>query len=156
MENDRIKKVTEYLRHEFSDAELLEMGSEQAQAHSRLGEIELEFDSVKSSFKSRTAAVEATIGTLSRNINNRFEMRLIECVLEYDKPHVGAVTYIRTDTGEVVRERPMTDKERQMDLPLDGEQSQQNIAGFFDPAPPKETPKKSGPKDLAAFHPMQS
>jgi hypothetical protein len=126
---ERVKKVTEYLRHNFSDAELLIMGSEQAQAHSELGEIELEFDSVKASFKNRTAAVEAKIGSLSRNINNRFEMRNIECALEYDVPNVGEVTYRRTDTGEAAKVRPMTEKERQMDLPL--ETSQNNVLEFF-------------------------
>ena len=115
----RIEKVTEYLRHTFSDAEMLKMGREQAQAHSRLAEIELEFDSVKASFKSRTEAVEATIGKLSRNINNCFEMRNIECILSYDNPNVGEVTYVRADTGEIVRTRAMTDKERQMEIPLE-------------------------------------
>lgn len=129
--SERIKTATEWCRHNFSDAELLQMGSDQAQAHSQLGEIELEFDSVKASFKSRTSLVEATIGALSRNINNRFDMRNVECTLEYDKPNVGEVIYRRKDIGEIAKTRPMTEKERQMDLPLTEEQSAENAELFF-------------------------
>ena len=144
MATTRLTRETLYLRHDFTDAERLQMGDDLAQAHNRMASIEEEEAVMKAQIRDRKAAVEQTIGTLYRNLNNRFEMRNIACEIVYDRPNVGEVTYV-DPAGKVVKERPMTESERQMDLPLDGEvvvippavaeasaeQSAENIENFF-------------------------
>lgn len=127
----RITKETLYVRHEFNDAERLQMGDDLAQAHNRMSSIEEEEAVMKAQIKDRKAAVEQTIGTLYRNLNNRFEMRNILCSITYDLPNVGEVTYTGPD-GAVVKTRAMTETERQMDLPLDDDK--QAVVAVMDPA----------------------
>lgn len=134
----RITKSTEYIRHNFSPDERLKMGDELAQAYNRVADIDAEDAVVKSQFKERRASVEQTIGRASRDLANGFTMINVECRLEWDVPNVNEVSYIRIDTGEVVKTRPFTEAERQQDLPLAGEvvfvpaeESANNIAEHF-------------------------
>lgn len=148
MATPRLTKETLYVRHDFTDAERLSMGDDLAQAHNRMASIEEEEAVMKAQIKDRKAGVEASIGALYRNLNNRFEMRNIACELTYDVPNVGEVTYTGPD-GTIVKTRAMTAQERQMDLPLtdregevavippaaaeaSAEKSAENIAEFFE------------------------
>lgn len=63
-------------------------------------------------------------------------MRNVECRLEWDTPNPNEVSYVRVDNGQVAKVRPYTESERQQDLPLDVDQSQQNIAEFFNTEKP--------------------
>ncbi len=118
MANTRPTKETNFLRYEFTQEERLKMGEDLAQAHNRVEEIDEKEASMKAQIKEKRSGLEATIGMLSRNLANGFVMRNIECKVYYDDPHVGEVSAYRTDTGELVKTRAMTDSERQMDLPL--------------------------------------
>ena len=137
----RINRETLYLRHDFTADEKLTMGSDLAGAYNRLQEIEEEESAIKAQIKERKAQVELKVGSLSRNLANGWEMRNVECTLKYDFPNVGEVTYL-DGTGKEVKARPMTETERQMDLPLaepkteaeaeaSAEKSAENIEGFF-------------------------
>lgn len=137
----RINRETLYLRHDFTADEKLTMGSDLAGAYNRLQEIEEEESAIKAQIKERKAQVELKVGSLSRNLANGWEMRNVECTLKYDFPNVGEVTYL-DGTGKEVKARPMTETERQMDLPLaepkteaeaeaSAEKSADNIEGFF-------------------------
>lgn len=90
---------------------------------------------VKAQFKERKATVEQSIGQLSRNLANAFEMRNIDCNLEYDNPNPFEVSYFRVDTGELVKTRALSESERQQELPLasdiSAEESQANAQEFF-------------------------
>jgi hypothetical protein len=127
MANTRPTKENNFLRYEFTQEERLKMGDDLAQAHNRVEEIDEEEASMKAQIKQSRSGVEATIGMLSRNLANGFVMRTIECRLLYDDPNVGEVSVYRTDDGTLVKTRPMTENERQLDLPLDtAEQVQQS------------------------------
>jgi hypothetical protein len=135
----RVTSETLFLKYEFSKEERLEMGANLAQAHNRMEDIEAEESVMKAQIRDRKAGVEQTIGTLSRNLGNGYEMRNIQCATVYDDPHVGEVSFYRKDTGELAKTRRMTESEMQMDLPLAGEyvvvppeKSSENIANFFD------------------------
>ena len=119
MASNRPTKTTEYLRYSFTESERLTMGSELAQSHNTLAQIAEEETTVKAQFKERRSTTEGKIGSLSRKLALGYEMRNIPCRIEYDKPNLNEVSYIREDTGEVVKTRPFTDSERQQDLPLD-------------------------------------
>jgi hypothetical protein len=149
MANTRPTKENNFLRYEFTQEERLRMGDDLAQAHNRVEEIDEEEASMKAQIKQSRSGVEATIGMLSRNLANGFVMRTIECVLRYDDPNVGEVSVYRTDDGTLVKTRPMTENERQLDLPLDtAEQVQQSTeasekaAGEFFSKHAGSTPKK--------------
>ena len=154
----RITKETLCLRHNFTTKEQLEMGSELAQAHNRLLDIEEEEKVMKAQIKEKKESVDSKIGSLSRALGTGFEMRNIDCDLEYDKPNVGEVTYRRRDNKLFVKARAMTEAERQMDLPLDTAaqveesiaKSAENIADHFGPGLPTEQPtaETAGPIPL--------
>lgn len=140
MATNRITKEILFLRYEFSQQERLDMGAGLATAYNRMAEIEDEEAVMKSQIKDRKTSTSQTIGTLSRNLGNGYELRNIPCDILYDTPNVGEVSFRRQDTGEVVKEktRRMTEAEMQMDLPLAGElivmppaQSAKNIGEFF-------------------------
>jgi hypothetical protein len=154
----RITKETLCLRHSFTTKEQLEMGSELAQAHNRLLDIEEEEKVMKKQIAERKASVESKVGSLSRSLGTGFEMRNIDCDLEYDQPNVGEVTYRRRDNGEYVKHRAMTEAERQMDHPLDTpqqveasvEKSAEAAEEFFKPGRPTEIPtaETAAPKKI--------
>ena len=145
----RITKESLYCRRDFTADERLEMGRELAQAHNRIAAIDDEEKAMKSQIKDRRAGVELTVGTLSRKLNDGYEMENISCTLVYDEPNVGEVTYRRPD-GTVAKVRAMSLQERQMDLPLDEKTEEQAAASveasqeaadeFFKPGRPTEQP----------------
>ena len=165
-----ITKSTEFLRHDFTMEERLEMGTNLAQAHNRLAQIEEEEQVMKAQIKDKKAGVEQSVGTLSRNLSTGFEMQNIVCEWLWDTPNIGEVSYRRADNGEIAKTRPMSEQERQLDLPLEEPATEKAVeesvtkseaaaADFFktekeetenEPADPR--PSKPGPAELQAFH----
>jgi hypothetical protein len=172
MPANRIEKSTEYMRHVFTEAERLQMGTQLAEAHNTLSSIDEEEAVVKAKFKERKATIEQSVGSLSRDLATGWTMQNVECRLVWDSPNPFEVSYVRNDTNEVVKVRPMTEQERQLDLPLQEpateaaveesvEKSQAAADGFFgtdeaeeEPGDPRlaVVPTKSGPAELQAFH----
>jgi hypothetical protein len=145
----RQKESTEYLRHTFSEAERLQMGSDLAATHNRLSAVDDEEAVVKSKFKERRATLQQSVSSLSRDLDAGWTMQDVECTLSYGVPNPLEITYYRKDTGEVVKTRAMNPEEMQEELPLGGidgeivvippekaaasaEKSAENIAVFFD------------------------
>lgn len=112
----RTIKETMYLKYEFDDQEKLVMAGTLASNHNAIDDIDAEEAVFKSQIKERRSGLAQSIQTLSRNISMGFEMRNIPCVAQYDKPNINEVTYVRLDTGEIVKTRPMTESERQQEL----------------------------------------
>jgi hypothetical protein len=153
MSINRIAKESLFLRREFTADERLEMGRDLAQAHNRIAAIADEETSMKAVIKEKKAGVELTIGSLSRKLNDGYEMETVYCELVYDTPNVGEVTYLRPG-GAIAKVRAMTISERQEELPFEdkvevippavaeasAEQSAENIEEFFKPGRPTEQP----------------
>lgn len=112
----RVTKETLYLRHEFTNEEKLEMGTKLAEAHNRIAQITEEESVMKAQIKDRKAGVEASVGTLSRNLSSGFTMENVDCEVVYDLPNVGEVSYKRKDNGEIAKTRAMTAAENQTEL----------------------------------------
>ena len=127
MATGRISKTTEYVKHVFTDSEKIQMGVELAAAYNNLTAIDEEEQVVKAKFKERKSTIEQSVGSLSRDLGNGWTMQNCECRLEYDSPNPFEVSYIRIDNGEVVKTRPMTEAERQIDLPLDAPKTQDEL-----------------------------
>jgi hypothetical protein len=115
----RIKTSTEWLRHDFSAEEKLQMGYALAESYNTLNTIDEEEAVVKSQFKERRMSIEQKVGSLSRELASGFKMANFTCELVYDCPNVGEVSYKRQDNGAIVKTRPMTESERQQEIPFD-------------------------------------
>lgn len=116
-----VRKEHKYLRYDFSDAEMLQMGKELARVNERIGALEKDKEEVVSAIKAKISRSEGEGSHLSLCLNKGYEMRDIECVIEYHKPINGRKTITRTDTGEVVEETYMDSHEMQEQLPLESE-----------------------------------
>jgi hypothetical protein len=136
----RITKEVLYLRRDFTKDDKLDMGSKLAESYNLMSDIEEEEAVMKSQIKERKSQVEATIGTLSRNLANGYTMLNVDCELLYDTPHVGEVSYKRKDNGQITKTRAMTESENQQEIefheakvvePAPVEESVVNIETFF-------------------------
>jgi hypothetical protein len=76
-------------------------------------------------FKEELKEIDGDIGSLARQLRERKEHRVINCMWERDDARFSMVL-IRQDTGEIVDTRPMRDDERQGSL-------------FAEETPPTET-----------------
>lgn len=103
----------EYVKHQFTESEKREMAQDLAQKVSDQQIAEDEKKAVMSDLKSRIDSLAAQANSLATKLNNGYEMRNIKCEIEKDFKG-GIVRHIRTDTGEVVRERKMNDDDRQL------------------------------------------
>jgi len=118
MASNRPTKETIYVRRNFTVEERLEMASDLAQAHNRMAAISEDEATMKAQIKERKTAVEQTIGSLSRKLNDGFDMANVPCDLKWDTPNVGEVSYIGPD-GKVEKTRAMSIAERQEELNFD-------------------------------------
>jgi hypothetical protein len=112
----RITHSTEYVRHNFSKDELISFAQELAAAHAEEEQINAEEDVIKTQFKNRRAQQVQRMGMLYGHIQLGFDMRNVRCRLDWDVPNIGEITYVREDSGEAIKVRPMTEQERQQEL----------------------------------------
>lgn len=96
-----------------------EVANKLAAAIQQLESIEGQKKAADAGFNGQMKSIQQQIHTLSYKVINNEEMRSIVCDLQLNYTKQTA-TLIRTDTNEVVQERPMTDEEKQMDLDFDG------------------------------------
>ncbi len=67
-------------------------------------------------FKDTLTGLNERQRKLAAAIRSRTETRLVNCVVYYHTPDEGIKLVVRTDTGEVVGEMPMTNAEKQLNL----------------------------------------
>jgi len=108
--------VKEYLKCLLTEKEKTELSAKIAKAISDRTSAEAKLKEVSASIKAQIAQLDAEISEKALQINNGYEYRNVECRMDKDY-RLGSVTITRLDTGEVIRERPMTAEERQMELP---------------------------------------
>jgi len=81
----------------------------------RLEGLEGERKAAAAAFKGTMDGIKQTIHTLSLKVTNSEELRSVDCELRLNHTKLTAIL-VRTDTQEIVEDRPMTDEERQMAL----------------------------------------
>lgn len=74
--------------------------------------IETEKKQVVADFGARLKESRKQIDTLSEKVDTGIEWRGVECRVQIDR-YLGRVKITRTDTGEVIEDRPMTHDEGQ-------------------------------------------
>jgi hypothetical protein len=123
MANQTERTETHHLKCDFTESELREFSRTMAREAQDLATAEDQKKVAVAQFAESIARHRSIIGQMARNINNGYEMRLVLCIVRLDDPKMGWATIVHKDTGELVRQRVMTDQEHaeasQGKLPLE-------------------------------------
>lgn len=113
-----LRTFTKQLRCVLSREELADRSRDLAAAVGAIAEEEDRQQTVKADLKARLTELEAKVNRLAASIRSGVEYRdvAVELIAEY--PRGMAVEY-RTDTGDAIHTRPLTDDERQVPLNLE-------------------------------------
>jgi len=112
-----ITKVTRSLMVSLTEAEIRSCATELARVTAQQAELEDEKKAVTSGFKNRIDRCVADCRALAQKVTTKRELRDIDC--EWSPSDGGKMILTRTDTGEVIDTRKMTEEEQQQNLPLD-------------------------------------
>jgi hypothetical protein len=88
-----------------------------AEALDRRNQLDLERKDTMAEFKDREAKLDSEIGRLGTIVRGGKELRQVECEDQHNYKN-GTADRVRLDTGEVVQTRPLTEEERQQELPV--------------------------------------
>lgn len=109
---------TEYLKCDFTDAEISDRAKELASANRRRTSIEQQKKEIDSDLKSQIEAENSKIQRLADQISMGYEYRNIDCLVELDTPELGKKRIVRVDTGEEVKVVAMIADDKQASLDL--------------------------------------
>lgn len=101
----------------LSEAELLAKGDALANTLRQIDEEKELQEQSKSEMKERLAGLHVTLSRLRQEVQERREFRDVVVEIVIKDPRQALVTEIRSDTGEILRDRFMDDSERQQRLP---------------------------------------
>ncbi len=110
------KTVKRYLKHTFTEPEMLSFRDTLASTICELSQLEDEKKTVTSQYAAKINEKKATSNMAAQNIRNGYEYRDIECDIFYDLKR-RMKTIARKDNGEFIEELPMTAEELQCSLP---------------------------------------
>jgi len=114
----KLDPVKKSLSCKLSQEELLEAGSKLASTIQDIAAEEDKQQSIKSEMKAKLAELEAKRTQLAIRVQRKEEFRMVEVEREFDF-EAGMYRETRSDTGEVILEREITEEERQEKLIID-------------------------------------
>ena len=118
----RIKEELHNLECELTPTEHTERSNKLARALGKKDELEGELEKFRSRNKAETKDVEADIRHLAKIVRTNKERRQVKVHIEKDL--IDKIERImRTDTGEIIETRHLTEQELQADLPLEPRRS---------------------------------
>jgi len=150
----KVKKITEYLRYDFTRIELVERAQDLARTLQEIQRLEDNLASLKKSIQSQVAEQEAKRNRLSNCVAAGYEMRDVACEVRFNLPSSKLKTIIRVDTYATVNIMAMDSYECQEELnfekALDAEKPAENAtpaqAAAAAPVPePEKTSAESAP-----------
>ena len=110
-----MEKCYRQCKHEFTREELDEIANALTAALIERQEVEGQLETSRTQLKAKITAIQAQVDMLSSKHHAKYEMRSTECKIVQDY-EASKITVTRVDTGEVIEERPITEKELQMSL----------------------------------------
>lgn len=117
-QTERLKTFSKLLACKLTDEELLRYGGELGSVIQDIAEEEERQASLKQELKARLAGLEAKRTELATKIVRREELRDVE--VQPERNYDASRYYeIRIDTGEVIKERPLSAEERQLGLEIE-------------------------------------
>lgn len=111
-----MKKIMQELLCDLTPEELLLRGQALSAAAEDYARVEGDKKSAMAGFKEQLDDLRMSIARLSGVIRAKAEARLVECAVEYHSPVQATKRITRLDTGEFVRDEPMTALECQSHL----------------------------------------
>lgn len=114
-QEERIVRIPLEVR--LTEKELKDASKALAEAINKRSIIESQLETFKAQKKAEVAAQDAVISANSVLVNSEKEFRLVECKIEYDFRKKGVKTFVRLDTGEIVKTEQITNEERQEFMP---------------------------------------
>lgn len=117
--NIKVENFTRDLKVALSKEEVAERADRAAQLLADRDHEESELKAHASHVKSRIATMESEMRHLSGEVRTKCTYREVECERRF-LYETSVVQEVRMDTGEVLSERAMTDREKQRDLPFGG------------------------------------
>ena len=110
------RRLYEPCKYQFTPVELYHLGETLARETQNAYDLADAKASAMADFAASIKAADKRIADLAQKINNGYEIREIEVSVILDAPRPGVKTFARVDTGEAVREEPMTPEEMQREL----------------------------------------
>jgi hypothetical protein len=110
------KEITMDLRCDLSEPELQERGLQMSSCVLMIDEVEAERKGAVKGFAERLSSYRGEMRRLSSAIRNRWERRAVSCIVTFHSPAQGTKRIARKDTGEFVRDEPMSVEEMQEQL----------------------------------------
>jgi hypothetical protein len=107
--------IEQTLKVKLTDDELLKYGDDLAKLTDEMKDIEDAKKEAASNFKAKLDVIEGEIHRVSAKIRDKQELRLVKCVEQSDS-ETKRVNTVRSDTGEIVSWRNMTQEEMQRKL----------------------------------------
>lgn len=108
-----MKKELHTIRYSFTPYEIAQKSTQLAETCGDKSRLAEEKKSVMSDYKAKIDAKDSVIGLLSNHITNGYEIKSVECDVEYDF-HAGLKRYFWQ--GELYDTRPMDDNDRQLEI----------------------------------------
>lgn len=146
--NVKIERFTRNLRVPLKEGEIVERAKRNAFLVGEIGQKADERDAAKKQANAQIEELEAEMQRLSLEVRDGATYRDVQCERRYVY-RTGNVQEVRTDTGDVLNDRPMTDRERQLELgvkePAAGEPLSATIGEHITPLP-TEKKKRGGRK----------
>lgn len=126
-----LKMVTEELPVPLTGLERLEAQAHLLDLHAERVAHDAAVVNTKAQLKAREKAIESDMASTVLKLTGNVKTATVE-VIQVAKFDEGIVNYIRTDTGAVIRTRPLADAERQQPLPIEEaiEKSEEEEAGL--------------------------
>lgn len=109
----RDDSTTMNLRYDFTPDEIRERGRELAALVRDLCQLEDNRKQSMAAFKEEHEVLQTRLKALSRQVDSGYEMRDVECAVQWNSPEPCKKTIVRLDTGEQVAIMPMTQDELQ-------------------------------------------
>jgi hypothetical protein len=103
----------EPVKYHFSQDEVGNLGEALARENQTVYDHRARKKAVVAELTAQIEQAEARASDLTTKINNRYEMREVECLVLMETPRPGMKRIIRADTNEHLRDEPMTAQEMQ-------------------------------------------
>jgi hypothetical protein len=111
-----MREVTLDLDCDLTEAEVNERAQLQASAMIEYDKVEQEKKDATKEFTDQMKELRMKMSALSEVINHKAERRPVVCHVRFHNPEPNMKRVIRVDTGELVRDEPMSAQERQQNL----------------------------------------
>jgi hypothetical protein len=111
-------------KHDFTPAESVELGRTAGREQGEVPNLESALSSIKKDYQSRIKSAENRRDNAFRKLNDGFEMREVEAVIDYNDPKKGEKTIRfhlpeeKRFRGEIIRVEPMSESDLQTELRL--------------------------------------